>query len=186
MMAAVADSMLARTGRTLPEWIALVAAEGPDAFQQNDVRRWLRKVHGVPQNSQWAIADAAAVAAGWVRPDVAGYTDQVYAGSKAALRPLHEQVAAVILRLGDDVRAEGRSTYIPFVRKRQFVALAPGPRGTLRIGVRYRQSVPEDVRLSPAKGFAQASHVLHLAGDADDAEVDTVRPLLQIAYEQNG
>jgi hypothetical protein len=27
-----------------------------------------RREHGVPQNSQWAIADAAAREAGWVRP----------------------------------------------------------------------------------------------------------------------
>ena len=60
MMSAVTDSMAERTGRSLEEWAALVAGSGVDPLDQNAVRRWLREVHGVKQNSQWAIADAAA------------------------------------------------------------------------------------------------------------------------------
>ena len=60
MMAAVSASMQKRTGRTLDEWVELVRHAGLDPLQQKDVRRWLKDVHGVPQNTQWAIADAAA------------------------------------------------------------------------------------------------------------------------------
>ena len=41
-------------------------------MQQKEVRRWLKETYGVPQNSQWAIADAAARAAGWERPQHRG------------------------------------------------------------------------------------------------------------------
>src|SRR5215470_7109908 len=94
MMSAVIGSLEARTGRSLDEWLALVEASGIDPLDQNAVRRWLRSEHGVPQNSQWAIADAAARAAGWVRPSVAEYIDRQYAGAKAALRPIYAAVAA--------------------------------------------------------------------------------------------
>src|SRR5215469_17420149 len=66
MMSAVTGSLAARTGRSLDEWLELVQASGIDPLDQNAVRRWLKAEHGVPQNSQWAIADAAARAAGWV------------------------------------------------------------------------------------------------------------------------
>ena len=79
MMAAVTTSMDDRTGRSLDEWVALVRDVGPDPLDQRAVRAWLRDEHHVPQNSQWAIADAAATAAGWQRPDVDGYTDALYA-----------------------------------------------------------------------------------------------------------
>ena len=59
-MTAVTESLAARTGRSLDEWLALVGASGIDPLDQAAVRRWLRAEHGVPQNSQWAIADAAA------------------------------------------------------------------------------------------------------------------------------
>ena len=42
----------------------MVDAGGPDPLDQTAVRRWLKVEHGVPQNSQWAIADAAARAVG--------------------------------------------------------------------------------------------------------------------------
>lgn len=86
-MSAVSGSLAERTGRTLDEWVALVQASGIDPLDQNAVRRWLRSAHGVPQNSQWAIADATARAAGWVRPSTAEYVDSQYTGAKAALRP---------------------------------------------------------------------------------------------------
>src|SRR5690242_21874691 len=89
-MGAVSASLAERTGKTLDEWVALVQASGIDPLDQNAVRRWLRAEHGVPQNSQWAIADAAARAAGWVRPSTAEYIDAQYTGAKAALRPIYE------------------------------------------------------------------------------------------------
>ena len=50
----------------------------------------------------------------------------------------------------------------------------------------FRDAVPEDERLSPAKGFAQATHWLHLEADADDNDVRSLEPLLEVAYAQNG
>ena len=42
MLDAVTESMKERTGRTLEEWVALVAASGIDPLDQNAVRRWLK------------------------------------------------------------------------------------------------------------------------------------------------
>src|SRR5690242_15110547 len=108
MMSAVIGSLADRTGRPLEEWLALVDASGIDPLDQNAVRHWLRSEHGVPQNSQWAIADAAARAAGWVRPSVEEYIDSQYRGAKAALRPIYDALAGAIFRLGEDVSVEGR------------------------------------------------------------------------------
>jgi|CZKT01.1.fsa_nt_gi hypothetical protein len=116
MLSAVSKSLASRTGRSLDQWAALVQASGVDPLDQKAVRGWLRAEHGVPQNSQWAIADAAARSAGWVPPTVAEYVDGQYAGAKAALRPICEVLAAA--GLGDDVTIEGRSGYFPFVRVR--------------------------------------------------------------------
>lgn len=67
---------------------------------------------------------------------------------------------------------------------------APGPRGTLRVGFRFRfrfrTMVPSDGRLSQAKGFAQAAHWLDLDGDCDQDDVRSLEPPLRAAYEQSG
>lgn len=186
MMASLHGSMRERTGRTVDEWVAAVGEAGLDPLDQLSVRRWLKDVHDVPQNSQWAIADAAARAAGWERPDVEEYTDALYGGRKAHLRSIHDAVVTLAEGLGADTHREGRGSYIPVVRRTQFVAVAPGPRGTVRVGFRFRQDVPADERLSPAKGFAQATHWLHLPADADEDDLRSLEPLLEAAYRQNG
>lgn len=186
MMTALHDSMRERTGRTVDEWVGAVTEAGLDPLDQLSVRRWLKEVHGMPQNSQWAVADAAARAAGWQRPDVDAYTDTIYGGQKAHLRPIHDAVVALAEGLGEDTRREGRGTYIPVVRRTQFVAVAPGPGDTVRVGLRFRDEVPSDERLSPAKGFAQATHWLHLPADADEDDLRSLEPLLEAAYRQNG
>ena len=181
-MSAVIGSMAARTGRSLEEWLALVQDSGIDPLDQNAVRRWLRSQHGVPQNSQWAIADAAARAAGWVRPSVEEYIDSQYRGAKAALRPIYDAIAGAAMSLGDDVTIEGRSGYTPFVRGRQFAAVAAAARDRVDLGLRFTDP-PAAACLQPATGPGQATHkvALHTVADV----TDEVLHLLHVAYTQN-
>ena len=182
MLSAVSQSLAARTGRSQQEWADLVRSSGLDPLDQAAVRGWLRREHGVPQNSQWAIADAAARAAGWVPPTVAEYVDRQYAGAKAALRPVYQALAAAITGLGDDVTVEGRGTYIPFVRGRQFAAVAAAARDRVDLGLRFTDP-PASARLRPGSGPGQATHTVSLR--AVQEVDDEVRHLLSAAYEQN-
>lgn len=183
MMAAVATSLKERTGRTLEEWVALVQASGIDPLDQNAVRRWLRAEHGVPQNSQWAIADAAARAAGWVPPTLEQSIDEQYAGAKAALRPIFDRLRQVLESFGDDVKMEGRATYIPFVRRRQFAAVAAATRNRVDVGLRYTDP-PASGLLTPANAPGQATHRLSITSSTEID--DEVVRLLRTAYDQNG
>jgi len=182
MLSAVSESMTQRTGRSLDEWVALVATSGIDPLDQNAVRRWLKDVHGVRQNSQWAIADAAAQAAGWVRPTVDQYIDGQFTGARAALRPVFDAVREAAMALGEDVTVEGRGTYVPFVRRRQFAAVAVAS-GRLDLGLRL-PAPPDSPRLEPAKAPGSATHRVRLTTPADVD--DEVRALLRAAYDRNG
>jgi len=183
MMAAVSTSMKQRTGRSIDEWVAAVQSSGIDPLDQNAVRRWLKAEHGVPQNSQWAIAFEAARAAGWVEPTVEEYIVKQYEGARAPLRATYDAIAAAALELGDDVRTEGRSTYVPFVRARQFAAVQPSTKTRVDLGLRFVEP-PDSSRLQAVKNLAQATHKIELTSPA---EVDEeVRSLLKVAYDQNG
>jgi hypothetical protein len=182
MMTAVSGSLAERTGKTMDQWVALVQASGIDPLDQNAVRRWLRTEHGVQQNSQWAIADAAARAAGWVRPSTTGYIDSQYTGAKAALRPIYDALAAAAGDLGGDVTVEGRGSYTPFVRGRQFAAVAAATRDRVDLGLRFTDP-PADGRLRRSTGPGQSTHKIALRS-VDDVD-DQVRHLLRLAYEQN-
>jgi hypothetical protein len=183
MLGAVSRSMKERTGKTLEEWVAAVQASGIDPLDQKAVRNWLKSEHGVKQNSPWAIADAAARAAGWQAPTVAEYVDNQYAGPKQALRPIFDKLAEAALALGDDVSMEGRGGYTPFVRKRQFAAVEAPSRRHVDLGLRY-MSAPESARLAPAKAPGQSTHKVRL--ESVDEVDDEVLHLLAAAYDQNG
>jgi Domain of unknown function (DUF5655) len=117
-----------------------------------------------------------------VRPSVAEYIDSQYAGPKAALRPIYDALAAAAAEFGDDVSIEGRGSYTPFVRGRQFAAIAAVTRDQVDLGLRFTEP-PPDSRLQPASGPGQATHKIALRSVA---EVDgQVLQLLRLAYEQN-
>src|SRR3954453_4373735 len=156
MMSAVRESMAERTGRTLEQWVELVQGSGVDPLDQNAVRRWLKDVHGVKQNSQWTIADAAARAAGWERPTVEQYIDGQFTGKKAGLRPVFDAVRAAAEALGDDVTVEGRGRIGPRVRGRQF-AVPAVTASRLDLGLRFVDPPASD-RLRPATAPGQATH----------------------------
>ena len=120
--------MAARTGRSLEEWVELVQVSGVDPLDPE--RRAAVAAHRARDGAEQpvAVANAAARAAGRVRPTVEEYTDSQYPPAKAHVRPIYDAVAAFVLALGDDVVVEGRSTFVPFVRARQFAAVTAATR----------------------------------------------------------
>lgn len=182
MMSSVTDSMKERTGKTLDEWVAAVQSTGIDPLDQKAVRSWL-KDQGVLQNTQWAIADAAARAAGWERPSVEGYIESQFQGEKAPLRPIFDALREIIEELGKDVSVEGRGGYTPFVRKRQFAAVQASTKTRVDLGLRFKQA-PDSALLSTTSLPGQSTHKLGLT--SIEQITDEVRELIRLAYEQNG
>jgi uncharacterized protein DUF5655 len=88
----------------------------------------------------------------------------------------------VIGELGDDVTVEGRGTYTPFVRGRQFAAIAAAARDRVDLGLRLSDP-PQAARLQPGGGPGQATHKVSLR-DAGEVDAEIAR-LLRVAYEQN-
>lgn len=183
IMAAVAESMKERTGRSLEQWVTVVIDAGLDPLDPNGVRRWLKSEHGVALNSRGAIADAAARGAGWQRPGVEDYVDQQYEGAKQVLRPLFDRVREIVEAFGADVVMEGRSTYTPFVRRRQFAAVAAATRTRVDIGVRFGDP-PDSPLLVASRAPGQATHRVSVTA-LGEITADVER-LLRVAYEQNG
>src|SRR5690242_4428137 len=83
-------------GRTMPEWFALIAASG--LTKHTDVIAMLKREYAMTHGSANRVAllarDAAAPATG---------DDALYAGRKAALRPIHEALMRAVNSFGGDV-----------------------------------------------------------------------------------
>jgi hypothetical protein len=111
------------------------------------------------------------------RPEPPGEpVDALYAGKKANLRPLHDQLMAVINAFGTDVTTVPKKGYLSIRRKKQFAMIQPSPAGRLDIGL-ILPGTPPAGRLEPAGSFnALFTHRVRVtsADDIDTALTETV------------
>src|SRR5262245_34636038 len=117
MVQAWITSLPEKTGRTLEEWVALAQAEGPASERER--RDWLKAEHGLGTNAAWWIVDRAA-GRGLEDGDpdeylkaAEGYVAAMFAGKRAGLRPIYDELIRIALSLGGDVKACPCKTIIP-------------------------------------------------------------------------
>ncbi|HKX45436.1 MAG TPA: DUF4287 domain-containing protein, partial [Planctomycetota bacterium] len=105
MVANLAD----KTGKTLAQWLALVAKRG--AAKHGAIVAFLKSEHGVTHGyanliAQQALQGAAGAPAG---DDLLAAQ---YAGAKAGLRPIHDALLAAVQGFGPDVEVAPKKGYV--------------------------------------------------------------------------
>ena len=78
---------------------------------------------------------------------------------------------------------EGRGGYTPFVRRRQFAAVAAATRSRVDLGLRFTEAPTSDL-LAASNGPGQSTHKIGLAAPED--VTTEVEALARLAWEQNG
>ena len=104
--------------------------------------------------------------------------DAQYSGSKAHLKPIYDQLAAVIQALGADVTVGPRKTYVAFARKKQFCVIQPTTQTRLDVGLKLPRK-ETTVRLVAAGNFGSESltHKVSITAvtDIDDELITWLR-----------
>jgi hypothetical protein len=187
-IAAQIRNIEARYGRPLPEWFGIIAASG--LTKHTEVVAMLKADYGMAHGAahrisllsrQAAVPDSAlasatasdqAAASGPALASPGEVADALYAGKKASLRPLHDQLMAQILGLGPDVSLAPKKGYVSLRRPRkQFAMIQPSGAGRIDLGL-ILPGVPAADRLEPAGSFnALFTHRVRVtsADDLDDA-----------------
>jgi hypothetical protein len=108
-----------------------------------------------------------------------------FKGAKAGLRPIYEQIMAVVQGFGPDVVVNPRETYIALARKKQFAVLKASTSARFDLGLRL-EAAPQSDRLAPAQGLGSGSinWKVSLTGvEQVDAELSG---WLRAAYDEAG
>jgi hypothetical protein len=159
------------TGRSLAEWVALARKGGPP--KHGALVSWLKDTHGLTHGYANLVAhgtfesDAGAkIAAG--DDLVAG----MFAGDKAALRPIYDALLAAVLQCGEDVEQAPKKGYLSLRRSTQFATLHPSTKTRFDVGLKLK-GVPAAGRLEPAGSWnAMMTHRVRLESPAQvDAEL---------------
>ena len=173
------------TGRSLPQWLKLVAAQ--KLGERRAIMAWLKEAHGLGMSSAMLIAEAATGGAealgaeGYLRAAPI-YVDQLFAGPKAALRPLYEELVGIALHLGKDVKLSPCKTFVPLYRQHVFAQLKPSTRSRLDLGLALG-GLKAKGRLIDTGGFAKKDRVTHRIAVSSAADIDAeTKNWLEKAY----
>ncbi len=170
-----------RTGRSLDEWIAVIKADGPAT--ESARRAWLKAEHGFTSN--YALWVAARVdGQGWPEDyDPVGMVEAMFAGPKAALKPLYDQLLAIGLSIGSDVRVCPCQTIVPLYRNHVFAQIKPTTETRIDLGLALGKAPDLPARLIDTGGLAKGDRITHRIAVTLIQEIDNeLKHWLNTAY----
>jgi hypothetical protein len=176
-----------KTGRDLDEWVAFIKKAGPPTEKER--RDWLKKEFNLGTNYAWWLAERAE---GKGEEDgdpekylqAAGhYVEEMYAGPKSALRPIHDKILELGRKLGKDVKVCPCKTIVPLYRNHVFAQIKPTTKTRIDLGFALG-SMKATGCLIDTGGFAKKDRITHRIPITKVAEIDDeVKRWLQKAYE---
>jgi hypothetical protein len=181
IMGPMADSLEATTGRSVEEWLAIV--DGLGLRRHGEILTALKRDAGLSHGYANMLA---LIATGYGQQGDDELVGGLFAGAKAALRPIYDRLLEVVGDLGDEVAIAPKKTMVSFRRGKQFACFTPMSAKRADLGVNLRGSLADEAvgvaRLKPTPG-GMASHVFAIAAPAevDDEVVAWIRR----AYEVN-
>lgn len=176
-----------KTGRSLDEWIALVRKSGPKT--ETARRDWLKKTHKLGTNYAWWLAERAEGKGGEDGdPDrylaaAERYVEEMFGGSKAALRPMYDGLLKLGFSMGKDVKACPCKTIVPLYRRHVFAQIKPSTRTRIDLGLALgRAKAPK--RLIATGGLEKGDRITHRIEISAPGDIDgEVTRWMKSAYE---
>lgn len=166
MATAMIANMKEKTGKTLPQWLAIAKKTG--AAKHGEVVKALKTGHELSHG--YANLVAHKMLKSDAGSQAAGGTDLVaaqYAGPKADLKPVYDAVIKAARSLGNDVEIAPKKTYVSLRRNKQFALVQPSTRTRVDLGINLKNE-PATGRLEKAGSFnAMVSHRVRLEKTAD-------------------
>jgi len=183
-------SLKEKTGRSLDEWMALVSKKGPK--DQAGRADWLKKEHGLGTNSAGWLAERS-LGKGLETDDPELYLKQaeadvqaMFAGKRAALRPLYDALLKLGLTAGKDVKACPCTTIVPLYRNRVFAQIKPATNTRIDFGLALGDTKKTPKRLIDTGGFAKKDRITHRFEIAALGDIDAeVKRWLKTAYDRD-
>lgn len=163
------------TGRSIDEWTAIVNSMGQAKHGQVVAR--LQEEYGLGFGYAGMVAH---IARGYGTQSGDELLDGVFSGARAGLRPMYEQVAAIVSALGEDVEVAPRKTMVSFRRSKQFAYFNPVSGKRVVLGLALKGIEPTG-RLRASKGMTSHEVELTAPDDVDDELADWLRT----AYERS-
>ena len=170
MWATVDAGLVKQTGRGLDQWVASARATG--IVKHKALVDHLKAAEGLTHGYANSVAlRTFGTDAGSIGDDA--LMEQMFAGPKAGLKPIHDRLVAIAEGLGGDVELAPKKGYVSVRRSKQFAILQPSTKDRFDLGLNLKGVEPSG-RLEPSGSFnAMVSHRVRLASvDEVDGAVE--------------
>ena len=173
----------AKTGKSLAELRAALEAAGKP--KHGEARAWLMETFGLGYGDanglvHYARGTDGQTAAADESDDAV--LDEIYAGKKAHLRPVHDAVLAAIADFGD-VELAPKKGYVALRRKKQFAMIGPKTNDRAELGINLKEDAACDRAVAQKPGGMCHYAVALTHADQVDAEIVS---LLRRAWDAAG
>jgi len=169
------DNMPEKTGKSLSEWQALVAASG--AGKHSEIMKLLKGEHGVTHGFANLIAQKCI---GNLDVNSEDLVANQYQG-KEGLKPIHDAIIEFVKTFGPELDIAPKKTSVSLRRKKQFALIQPSTKTRIDLGINLKGE-PAQGRLETMSGMC--THKVKLTSvDAFDEEV---RAWVKLAFERAG
>ena len=172
-----------KAGKSLDELSALAAATG--LTKHSELRDHFRNAFGLGHGDANALvhfvlqSDGQRASEGKEDAEV---VDELYAGKKAHLRPIHDALWAKISQLGE-FETLPKKNYLSLRRQKQFAMLGPATATRVEVGLNVK-NLAEDARLIEQPKGSMCNYVVRLT---DPSEVDAdLWGWIEAAYNSAG
>ncbi len=187
MVQNVIANMKTKTGRSVDEWVAFIKKHGPKTEKER--RAWLKDEHGLGTNyASWLAERADGKGKEDDNPDAyleaaEGFVRDMFAGSKAALKPVYDALLDLGLSIADDVKACPCKTIVPLYRSHVFAQIKPSTRTRIDFGLALG-ATKAPKRLIDTGGYKKGDRITHRIEIQSRSDIDAdVKRWLKKAYE---
>lgn len=177
-------NLQARTGKSLDELTRIIHDSGLTKHGElvSMLKSTLGMGHGDANTLVHVVKQGVGGPAAAGAPDAGTVLDGLYAGPKAALRPIHDAVLALLETLGS-FEAAPKKSYVSYRRQKQFCMVGPATNSRVEVGLNMKGVAATD-RLEALPAGQMCQYKVRLT---DPAQVDDeLRGWLQQAYTAAG
>jgi len=174
-----------RTGKSLAELSKIVQNSG--LSKHGELVAMLKKTLGMGHGDANTLVhtvrkSSGGTAAGTRDLSTEQVLDGLYAGAKAALRPIHDRLLKEIRRFGEFDEAP-KKTYVSYRRKKQFAMIGPATNTRVEVGLNMKGVEATD-RLQALPAGQMCNYKVKLT-DARDVDAELIA-WIRTAYEAAG
>ena len=173
-------NMPEKTGKSLEQWFGVLDKAG--LGKHGEMMKLLKEEYGVSHGFANTIVLIYRQKAEGGSPDTEDMLAAAFAGPKAALRPLYDEVVKAVQGYGSDVELAPKKGYVSLRRSKQFGLVQPSTKDRLDLGLILRDAEPQGKLEASGSFNAMCTHRIRLSTTEDfDKEA---KAWLRKAYEQ--